>query len=184
VRPLRLTATRRHRRGTRSRTRERGAAIAALVLAASVALVASSVARAHDATDALPTGAPEARLPIPRRAPAPVALLYIDRHCPLCQRSARLLDSLSATLDVPTLLLTNDAPDAVRRYSASLGLHQPVTLDSGGALAHSAHLRAVPALIMVDNGRQVGDVIYGTPNAATLATDLRAIKEHDAERQP
>jgi hypothetical protein len=170
VRPLRLTATRRHRARRRG---GRGAAIAALVLAASVALVASSAARAHDA---LTTPTREARLPIPPRSPAPVAVLYINRHCPLCQRSARLTDSLGAALHLPTLVVTNDSPKAARQYSASLGLRQSVTIDSSGALARAARVRAVPALILIDHGRQFGEVIYGTLSAATLAADLESVR--------
>ncbi len=128
---------------------------------------------------ATPAEIPWAQLDLRGRAPAtrhtPLAILYVQRRCPHCRRTAHLVDSLGDALGVATLLITNDADTVAETYARELRLRRPLARDSARAFARRFRIVYVPTLIAFDrDDRETRHL--GSGSDATFRSILRGIR--------
>jgi peroxiredoxin len=117
---------------------------------------------------------------------SPLSLVLFARStCAACQRSADFHQQIVATgkaLGVPTVLVTPSEDAAAEvAYAAGLGIAatQVHTVPAG-----SIKLRAVPALMVVDDSGRIRHVWFGAPDAASQTTILAAVTAVAGARVP
>ncbi|MDQ6886587.1 MAG: thioredoxin family protein [Gemmatimonadota bacterium] len=156
--------------------------LATLLLVGSVAAGAFAIVRAapgeRERTPA-PAEIPWSQLDLRGRTAvasgAPLAILYVQRRCPQCRRTAQIVDSLGGALGIATFLVTNDSPSVAEIYARDLRLRQPVVRDTARAFARLFRIGYVPTLITF-NGAGRGARHLGSASAATFRSLLEGVR--------
>jgi len=106
--------------------------------------------------------------------PFPAALLYVLPTCSHCAAATRRFAAETRGRGFARLVMAGSDAGKVREYQESLGLAEPIAVDSARTFARSADLEWVPSLVLLSADSTVS--VLPVPAPALVTRYLRRLR--------